>query len=350
VTAIARFDRRVLAALLFAGAASLARAAEPTASKVSETEWSPWERWRVSRADAPPLDVYLAHDAVKRPLVIMVQGSDCSPLFQIREQGGKKRYRTSLIFADMAKSKGQAEHLAGVERRGLESFAVEASTVCAPGHGGISKEERVRDTADAAIALSKLPWAGPILLAGHSEGADVVSGTARALAGKVDVAGVGFFSGGGPSQFFDEVVAARRAGDAKAAQRSFEDLLNITSRSPMEGYRGWPTERWISYAVDSSALDDLRRTNAPVFIAQGGRDENSPIESADLLAVELLRDRRRLVKYVILPGADHNLVDSDGADRSDEVFVEFVRWSLDPLKTREVRTLDPAPQRVDRPN
>jgi len=331
---------------LLVGAVVRAPAEGPSAAKISGTEWAPWERWRVRRADGPPLDVYLAHDGAKRPLVIMLPGSGCAPLFRVRGEGGKKDFQTSLIFADEADAKDRAAHLAGVERRGLESFAADASSACAAGHGGVSKVERVKDAADAALALSKLPWAGRILLAGHSEGADVAAGAARLLSGRVDVAAVGFFAGGGPSQFFDEVVAARRAGDASAAQGAFDDLLSMASRTPPARYRGYPSERFITYAVDSSPLDDLLRTRVPVFIVQGGRDASVPIESSDLLAVELLRDRARLVKYLILPDSDHGFVDADGVDRAREVFAEFVRWSLDPLKTREVRTLGPSPRRV----
>jgi hypothetical protein len=178
-----------------------------------------------------------------------------------------------------------------------------------------------------------------VLVAGHSEGADVASGAMRYLA-PTDVTAVGFLASGGISQFFDLVMEGRRTGDATRAQQAFDELLAITGESPPASYQGFPKERFQTFAIDSTPLDDLASSTVPIFVAQGTADRNSAPESADAFVVELLRrDPKHPVHYLILAGLDHRFQDARGAGHAEDVLARFVTWASTDPKTRTVETV-----------
>ena len=336
-------------------AASPAQGAAPAhAAKVGDAPTKPWEHWVVSRPGKPDIDLYALRDDARKPVVVFFPGSHCVPLFFYRHKDGKRRLGSTILFQEAVEVGPRDFHFVAVERRLLKSFIElsgdDLADHCSPEHGSVSKADRVEDAADAVTALALEPWVGEVLVAGHSEGADVASGVARIL-GDGPIRAVGSLSGGGPSQFFDHVMEMRRERRDAEAQGVFDELLKMTSATPPDPYRGHPVERYRSFALRSTQLDDLRDLDVPVFIAHGTRDRHSAIESADLLAVELLRaNPRRLVDYLVLAGLDHGYVAADGSDHQKEVLDAFVKWATDSNHARNVETrffqLDSTPTRV----
>jgi dienelactone hydrolase len=320
----------------------------PTASLVGPTAVQPLEGWRVERADGPAIDVYVARDDVPKPLLVFVQGSKCLPLFMV----SPGRLVTTALPPDDVKAEMSRVHFAFVERRGLESFGPPPATAeemherarCTETHGGVSKTERVDDVAAAIRALAPQPWVSSVSVVGHSEGADVAAGVGRAVGDEL-LEGVGLLAGAGITRFFDATVEARGRGDA-AVKRVFDDLLWITGPSAEGDYAGASITRQLTYAVDSTPLDDLRGLPLPVFVAAGSRDDKSPPESADAFVTELLRERERRVKYVILPDLDHGFTASDGSEHAREVLASVVDWVAAPIKERAV--IVQRPSRGDR--
>jgi pimeloyl-ACP methyl ester carboxylesterase len=319
---------------------------QPDARLIGSTPLARFEQWGVSRADAPDLDVYLARDDVQavKPLVVFLQGSHCLPLFMMHESDGQRRELSTLLFFETMSSIVPRVHFAVVERRGLRSFGPpptseeEAANAaqCTPERGGISKRERVKDAADVIRAFAREPWVGPVLLAGHSEGAYVASGVVRMLGdGSVDA--LGMLSGPGPTQFFDFIVTARRNGGLGAVKDVFDELIWITGPGASGSYRGAGIERQITYGIDSTNIDDLRDSRVPIFVANGVADDKAPIESADVFVAEMLRDRRRQIRYLMLPDLDHGYRSlRDGADHTAAVLNAFIDWALSPAKGRSV--------------
>ena len=282
------------------------------------------ELWQVRRGTEPPLDVYLARAEGTRPLVVFVQGSRVVPLFElVASDGGETTLRSALPFdiSDLVSARPLPFHVAFLERRGLRSFDAAAATAGeAPENAspGVSKPDRVSDVADAVSALAAETWVSEVLLVGHSEGADVAAGVTKVLGPRI--AAVALLAGAGPSQLFDFVAAARRKADDEGVRRTFEEILWLTSPAASGDYRGLPVERWTSFALDSTPLDDLQDCTVPVFVAHGTDDDAASIEGAEVFVVELMRrNGGRPVFYLVLPELNHRFVGRLADDRAGEL-------------------------------
>lgn len=299
-----------------------AEASAADARFVSASPKPGWDVWEVREGESA-VTVHVRKDERPLPLVVFAAGSHCLPVFFYTEGPGGRRERGMLPF-DIDEARKQADfQLAVVERKNLQSFVVindvKQSDRCTEEHGGVRKEERARHMAMAAKAFRGLPWVSSVLLAGHSEGADVASGALRFVA-QGDVDAIGFFASGGVTQFFDLVMRGRRKGDGAAAQRAFDDLLAMTGDKPPADFEGFPRERFLTFAVDSTPLDELAASKVPLFVALGTRDHNSAPESTDAMVAELLRrDRSRPLHYLVLDGLDHGFNDASGKSFSDRL-------------------------------
>jgi pimeloyl-ACP methyl ester carboxylesterase len=320
------------------GSGAAAEPGAPKAIRIGPSPVAPFDHWRVARTDAPDLDVYVARGGEeRRPLLVYVQGSKCLPLFMV----APGRLASTIPTEDVSALLPRV-HVAVVERRGLTSFGpppateeeMEAEARCTPDHGGVAKGERVRDVTDAARALALEPWVDSVSVLGHSEGADVAAGVGHAL--DHDLASVGLLSGAGITRFFDDAVLARRSGNDDTAKRVFDDLVWITGPDATGDYDGASITRYISYAIDSTPLDDLRPAHVPVFVATGTRDDTVPIQTTDAFVAELLRNRERKVRYMMLPDLDHLLSTTDGVSRWGDVVSSFLDWTMAAEKDRSI--------------
>lgn len=301
-------------------------------TRLGPTAFEPWERWSLNRAEAPALDVYVMHDEAPRPLLVLLAGSRCTPLFFQLEHEGKRLTGTRLTFAISLIQALTGLHVATVEKMGVRSFELYSGDGMSDCSGEyeqhVAKPERVRAVADATTALAAQPWVTQVLLVGHSEGANVAAGVARML-GEKRVAAVGLMAGAGPSQLFDGILFARRDAEPGGVRAAFNDALRVMDPAAQGSWNGHSLTRWRSYVVDTTPLEELHTSRVPVFIAHGTEDESVPIESADLLAIELMRDRSRPIFYLYLPGRNHSF---RGKDRVDDARA-VLEWALSPTKT-----------------
>jgi hypothetical protein len=115
------------------------------------------------------------------------------------------------------------------------------------------------------------------LLIGHSEGGIIA---ARAAAENAFVTHVATLAGGGPTQLFDLIECARAGRlysdlpsepDAQVA-KLLADVAEIRSDPDNAGklFLGHPYRRWFTF-WSSSTEDELLKTRARIFIAQGKR-------------------------------------------------------------------------------
>lgn len=190
---------------------------------------------------------------------------------------------------------------------------------------------------DAVEATGAADVAAGVCVMGHSEGGL----SAAALAARdARVSHLAVLAGGGPTQLVGLLELAR-TGDAfgslgdTPAQReaAFIEAWQDVMQDPENAgamFLGHPNRRWSSFCATSTAAEALR-SDARVYIAQGGRDTSSPASNAEVLRGELLA-RGRDVTLFRLPKSDHGFretsPDGERVNRWGEVFQRVADWWL----------------------
>lgn len=294
------------------------------------------------------LDVLVRRDDQQaRPVLVLIPGSVCMPAFMVAGSDGETELMTSAMLPEAETQSAMGVHLAILERRNIVSLqrlfepedlsplAQLKQNPCTAMHGGVTLEQRAADTLAQVAHIRRQPWAGPILLAGMSEGADVAAAVAaRPSSG---VAALLLMSGAGMSQFFDFVQLSREKRDSKGAAQAFADMDAFLRDAAPATYLGYAPARWRSFAIDATPLDSLLASEVPVFIVHGDRDTSVPIASVDAAVVEVMRKQaQRAVYYWPIKGAEHDLR-TDEVRPADAVYPEFVRWALNNPQGRTYR-------------
>jgi predicted esterase len=200
--------------------------------------------------------------------------------------------------------------------------------------------ERWSEAVSAALrAARSLPLSDSsrCLLIGHSEGGIIMG---RVAAENAFVTHVAALAGGGPTQLFDLIESARAGRlysdlpsdpDAQAA-KLLADIAEIRSDPDNADklFLGHPYRRWSTF-WNSSTADELLKTRARIFIAQGTADRNVSVTSFDVLYATLLAGGRQVTARRIT-GADHGFgfADQPRRDGWKEVFEEVRDWFVLP--------------------
>lgn len=169
-----------------------------------------------------------------------------------------------------------------------------------------------------------------VLTVGHSEGGIVA---ARVAAEVPAVTHVASLAGGGPSQLFSLASLARRnapAGQATLAVKSvFDDWAKVLAKpdSIDDFWMGHPYCRWSGF-LKYSVGQELRRTKARVFIANGTADPAEAIEGFDVLHAELLAQGRDVTAKRV-EGGDHGFSTQGTIGQAEglkKMFADVLEW------------------------
>jgi surfactin synthase thioesterase subunit len=296
-----------------------------------------WSRYRIDR-NGGRIDLYVAHDDTPKPVVILIQGSGCTPLMTVDPDA---TWHDTTLFQDEVRPWLDRLHFAVVEKRGVEPLRFSqgmsqrekeeafrrAETECSTEFlQNVTKENRVEDTAATVSTLARQPWAREIILLGHSEGTHVATGVLRKLK-DTKIAAAGLFASAGPIPFFGGYVA-RGAGDRERFQSVFEQVRMLQRADDNFMFEGHPARRWKTFWLESTPLDDVRESTVPLFVAQGTRDGTTL--PADLFALEAIRQQpHRPIRYVVVPDGGHAFDTPDGKSHLGKLFEDFVHWALD---------------------
>ena len=242
----------------------------------------PYQRYFTRDAFGRRITFYItkpAESALRLPLVVSILGSGADSNF-IRRNGrildGHRALRT--IFAGRA-------YVLIVEKPGV-SFCEHPKRVGTS--DGASDEFRREYTLDrwaeavsSAVRASRtVPFVDPTrtLVLGHSEGGLVAC---RVAAMNPFVTNVASLAGGGPTRLFSIIQLARggyiyrEAGDLpdQREEKLLSDWAAVMQDpdSTSKDLLGHPYRAWTSFAK-SSCLEELLRTKARVYIAQGTED------------------------------------------------------------------------------
>jgi len=306
----------LLVALTVASAETPRPEADPTPLGV------PFQRYTVQDSLDRTITFYLsvppkdAPDA-KRPLALLIQGSGCQSLFHKQGERITGGYQ-NVLFQE---AKGRVRVLV-VEKPGVKFLDTPARPGSAEGASEeFLKEHTLPRWAEANVAAVRAAWTLPgvdgarTLVIGHSEGGIVAARVAAELPRVTHVASL---AGGGPTQLFDlaEIRGRSRtddeAGDAERRAREVYDEWAKVQNDPESISRFWmghPYRRWSSF-LRQSVTEELLRTKARIYLAQGTSDTAVSVKAHDVLVAEL-RARGRDVTVERLQGADHSFCTQD---------------------------------------
>jgi hypothetical protein len=293
---------------------------------------SPWSHYRLAGAKRTA-EVYLIKDDHPKPVVVMLQGSGCAPLFTVNAD---QTFHGTSIFDDVVASRTSRFHFALVEKQGvtplqfapgmtpqqkLSLFKKVQDGACSPAY---FKNEtaviRTEDALDVVRALSTEPWVRGVLVTGHSEGSHVVTGVLRHDTDHL-IAAAALFSSAGPTQFYTGAETRESFG------KTFEMMQKVRQADDDAMFEDHAARRWKSYALDTTPLEDVRQSVVPLYVAHGEREAN--IHAADLFVLEALRQQpSRPLRYVVVGNGNHAFVDATGRDHFAQVFDDFASWAL----------------------
>lgn len=281
-----------------------------------------FRQWEIKRPDGSAMTAYLGcfgeNPDQRKPLLVFLDGSGAQSHFTA--VGDKVGFSFFGIFAKAAAEKF---HVVAMEKRGVEFLARAKRPGSAEGASDeyqqhATLEDRVADVRVLLDTLLKQPTVdvSRVVVAGFSEGADVA---AAAAAVDPRITHVACVSGAGASQLFDLICLRRRA--MLRAGRSHEEVEKAIAaleeeyrqvfaepRAIDKFFLGHAYRRWASFAAHAP-VDSLKKSRCKAFLAHGTADESVPIESFDLMTVDLFRAGRKDVTIRRYPGRDHSLRD-----------------------------------------
>ncbi len=256
--------------------------------------------------------------AGKHGLIVIAQGSGCLPVAQNHNIMSVRQ-----AFAGFA--------ALTVEKYGIAPDAeiADPDRSCPSAyHAHNTATQRVADYRQVLGELSDAPWwNGTLVLFGGSMGGTVMA----RLAPNVDAdAAILLSTGGGVT--FEEMILQTVPEEVRpmlAAQfdeiRSHPDSLELWS--------GYSFRFWAD-SIDRREVDDMLKTDAPLLLVQGGRDDSAPVgtarATADLFAAAGLSN----LTYWEYPGYDHGMTDQQGLSHMDEVIEDVASW-LDNVTKRQ---------------
>ena len=176
-----------------------------------------------------------------------------------------------------------------------------------------------------------------VIVIGHSEGSDVV-----AKLGTINkkITHIGFWSGGGNTQYYDFALFARKEvqkGNLTETQckQKLDSLftkmkeIQKNENSITDFWEENSYKRWSKYSEPS--IDNLLKIKIPIFVATCGKDESVPIESAYLIPIEFIRNKKNNLTFKVYPEYDHSFMiwnkDKEPEFHWMEVFEEFMAWT-----------------------
>lgn len=289
----------------------------------------------------------------RKPLLLWCEGSGAQSVFGRWPQG-----LSGGLFAYLVDRWGDRFHVVVCEKRGVDfcgSADVHGSSVGATTeyHEHATWEGRVGQNCALIDALLAHPMvdASQVFVIGHSEGGDVAAGIASM---RDEVTQVATLAGAGGCQWAEMMMLvrdqARDEGEDEATAEAWvasveNDLAKLMADPESTDAILWghAHRRWSSFGR-RTPVDSLLATDAAIYMAQGTRDTAVPIESFDVVVVELLRHGKRPT-VVRVPDADHGFATPDDAEQDGilEALDAAVEWAVERAAGRVATRATDAP-------
>ena len=311
--------RRVLLALLLWSMARSAHGGEGVALPPTN-----FELHHVTDEFGRSLTYYLSRPSHPSPLMLMIQGSGCGEALRRVDRGvvigvaGMLEFARSDDVAVLVVEKPFAGETPGVHQG--------AARDCSDAFNADFTAERWLVALRAAMAdARRQPWIDPrrTLVWGHSEGAVM----AALVAGQdPSVTDVVWIAGAATTQLFDQFAQAYdTCFDRSACLAKTERLARAVLAKPDSATDfawGHPFKRWASF-YRVSPVDELLKSRARVYLADGTLDRSVSVMSLELMAARLISaDHDVTVRRVA--NADHAL--NGPASTTDGEYRRAMAW------------------------
>lgn len=306
----------------------------------------PYNRYEVGDALGRTITFYVSTNAAGEvpagtmPLVLFIQGSGCGSLFNLaadlRVHGGIQN-----MILDLGRDRVR---VMVVEKPGVKYLADPMppgeATACAPEFSAEQTYDRwaaaLTAALRAAVQLEGIDRSR-VLVMGHSEGSVMAP---RVAADNDDlVTHVAALSGGWVTQLYELGQLAwepeRPDEPLEDRARRLEEIyatwekIRADPNSSTEFAWGHAYRRWSSF-FEASAVEQLLRTRAKIYLAQGTADKSTPVEGFDMVRAELSRRGRPFTCERLL-GADHGYrrPDDKGWEGMQNLLQNVLTWFLD---------------------
>lgn len=192
------------------------------------------------------------------------------------------------------------------------------------------------DTSISHIKEHHLTNPERIIVYGHSEGA--VIGAALATISD-DITHLGFWSGNVLNNFyefslFNRIESLKGTLSDEEAHQNIEGIIEWYKSVVEDPYSseidhfGFTNKRWASY--ERAPIDYLIDVSIPIYALFGTEDESTPVETAYLLPIKFIENRKKNLTFEVCIGCDHSYqVQTEDGEKSNwsEQFMKFIEWT-----------------------
>ncbi len=267
-------------------------------------------------------------------LVVFIQGTDANPIFSYK---GKITYYR--WFGDDYKKLDSTYTYAIIPKPGMEGLYKDDEIIIPKSYYEKNYlEYRIKQTNVSINHIIENHLNNPkkIIVYGHSEGAAI--GAALASINK-KITHLGFWSGNVLNNFY-EFALFNRIESLKGGISDVEAHQNIMGiiewyksvvknpNSTEIDHIGFTNKRWSSY--EKAPLDYLTQLNIPIYALFGTEDESTPIETAYLLPIKFIENRKENLTFEVCTSCDHSYKVKTGDGQKShwsEQFIKFIEWT-----------------------
>ncbi|MGB0887196.1 MAG: hypothetical protein ACPGSL_03640 [Vicingaceae bacterium] len=281
---------------------------------------------------------YYLKNYKKKPqnLVVFIQGTDANPIFSYSIKDKKVDYYR--WFGDDFKNLDSTYTFAIIPKPGMEGLYKNDNVVIPKkyyeknylDHRVKQLDESIKD-----IIKNHLDEPKKIIIYGHSEGA-VISAT---LASKnKQITHLGFWSGNVLNNFYEFSLFNRieslngKISDEEAHQNIkgilewYKSVIKNPNLTELDHF-GFTNKRWSSY--ERAPIDYLSEIEIPIYALFGTEDESTPIETAYLLPIKFVENRKENLTFEVCIGCNHSYQkETKEGQKSlwNEQFLKFMEW------------------------
>lgn len=283
--------------------------------------------------------IYYLKNYQKKPtrLVVYIQGTDPNPIFTYSLNKGE--YSLSRWFGDDYKLLDSTYTYAIIPKPALAGiFDRSKLEVPKEYHEKNYLEYRIRQIDLSIKDIIKRHLAKPekIIVYGHSEGATIAA--PLALKNK-SITHLGFWSGNVLNNFYEFSLFNRiesltgKQSDSLAHQNIMEiiDWYSSVIKKPIltdTDPMGYTNKRWSSF--EKAPIEYLLKLDIPIYAYFATEDESTPIETAYLIPIQFMQNRKNNLTFNVCIGCNHSYekeINSKKIKLWPKVFEEFIHWT-----------------------